>query len=209
MTRRPPAATPTPAARAVAAPAGARPWATAAPHPAAMPDACQPRWYCVHTKPRAEALALQQLQRQGFHAFLPRTRVLRLRNGRRVRGVEPLFPRYLFLRVQPQIESLAPVRSTRGVLGLVRFGERIAEVPTALVERLAGDADADGLIECAAGAPRPGDRVRILEGPLLGLEAIYRSQDGASRAVILLTLLGRDQQIRIPTRTLERLASSP
>ena len=30
------------------------------------------RWYCVHTKPRAEAQALEHLQRQGFECLLPR-----------------------------------------------------------------------------------------------------------------------------------------
>ena len=30
------------------------------------------RWYCVHSKPRSEAVALQNLQRQGFECLLPR-----------------------------------------------------------------------------------------------------------------------------------------
>ncbi len=166
------------------------------------------RWFCVQTKPRGESTALEHLTRQGFHCFLPRARLLRLRQGRRVRVIEPLFPRYLFLQAQPEVESLAPVRSTKGVLGLVRFGERIADVPAALVERLMRDVNAQGLIEFAAGMPRPGDRVRVLEGPLLGLEAIYRSQRGDDRAVILLTMLGRDQILSVPANTLERLAAT-
>ena len=79
-------------------------------------------WYCVHTKPRAEALALEHLQRQAFECLLPRIQHSVLRGGRRQRVVEPLFPRYLFLRANPEQQSLAAVRSTRGALGLVRPG---------------------------------------------------------------------------------------
>ena len=41
------------------------------------------RWYCVHTRPRAEAQAREHLQRQGFEVFLPRLRRSVLRGGRR------------------------------------------------------------------------------------------------------------------------------
>jgi transcriptional antiterminator RfaH len=180
----------------------------ATPHQQEQASDTTSRWYCIHTKPNAEHTALDNLARQGYHCFLPRMRVLRLRQGRRVRVIEPMFPRYLFLQARVGVDSIAPVRSTRGVLGLVRFGERIAEVPAALIERLIHDAGTNGLIEHATGKPRSGDRVRILEGPLIGLEAIYRSDRGEDRAVILLDLLGRDQQITISTQALERVAAT-
>lgn len=55
-------------------------------------------WYCVHTKPHAEAQALGHLQRQGFECLLPRVQSTTLRSGRWRIGIEALFPRYLFLR---------------------------------------------------------------------------------------------------------------
>ena len=64
-------------------------------------------WYCVHTKPRAEALALEHLQRQAFECLLPRIQHSVLRGGRRLRVIEPLFPRYLFLRANPAQPSLS------------------------------------------------------------------------------------------------------
>ena len=40
--------------------------------------------------------------------------------------VEPVFPRYLFVRLDFGVTNLAPIRSTLGVSDLVRFGEQRA-----------------------------------------------------------------------------------
>ncbi|MBS0465459.1 MAG: transcription/translation regulatory transformer protein RfaH, partial [Proteobacteria bacterium] len=72
-------------------------------------------WYCVHSKPRAETLAAEHLLRQGYECFLPRIlrRVALPRAGRSRCVVEPLFPRYLFVQADPNVQSLAAIRSTR------------------------------------------------------------------------------------------------
>ena len=56
-------------------------------------------WYLVHTKIRQEAVALANLQRQGFECFLPLIWVEKLRRGNLQVVQEPLFPRYLFIRL--------------------------------------------------------------------------------------------------------------
>ena len=89
-------------------------------------------WFAVLCKPRAEGLARKHLERQQFPCLLP----LVMRQRRTGRGldqrIEPLFPRYLFIETDADGRQLAPVRSTRGVSGLVRFGERAARVPEEL-----------------------------------------------------------------------------
>lgn len=168
------------------------------------------RWYCIQTKPRAEAIALEHLQRQGFECLLPRLRLRRLIARRLHERIEPLFPRYLFLAADPTTQSLAPIRSTRGVLGLVRFANEPAEVPAALIARLRADADATGVVDDHRQQPRPGDQVLILGGPLTGLHALYAQADGADRAIVLLQILGRDQRLVLPIemlcKTLDRAA---
>ena len=58
-------------------------------------------WYVTHTKPRQEIRAEEHLQRQGFHCFLPRIKRKRIRLKQRVEPIEPMFPRYLFVRLDP------------------------------------------------------------------------------------------------------------
>lgn len=160
-------------------------------------------WYCVHTKPRAEAQALENLQRQGFECLLPRLQRTMLRNGRRQKVVEALFPRYLFLRADAEATSLAPVRSTKGAVGLVRTAGLPATVPDEFIERLQADANAEGLITLPERRLLPGERVAITDGPLAGLQGIYTQAQGEQRALVLLELLGGAQSVALPNYVLE------
>lgn len=160
-------------------------------------------WYCVHTRPRAEAYALEHLQRQGFECLLPRLRRTILRAGRRQGVVEALFPRYLFLRADADTTSLAPVSSTRGTVGLVRTAGVPAAMPDAFIANLLADADASGLVIQPERTLLPGEQVLITDGPLTGLQGIYSQAQGESRALIFLELLGSAQSVALPTYVLQ------
>lgn len=113
--------------------------------------------------------------------------------------IECLFPSYLFLKADPARESLAPVRSTRGAIGLVRFGNEPAQVPQSVIERIRACVDAqDGLMRLSAPDLAPGSRVRIKDGPLGGIEAVFLAENGTDRVRLLLDLLGTAREIVIP-----------
>jgi len=156
-------------------------------------------WFAVLTKPRAEAVAFDNLQRQGYTCLWPRVRRSRRdATGMRER-IECLFPNYLFLRADPETESLAPVRSTRGSLGLVRFGGTPARVPDAVIEHIQSRLDpGDGMVRLDAPAWVPGTPVRISEGPLSGIAAIFLSTDGVDRVRMLVELLGSVREVVLP-----------
>lgn len=153
-------------------------------------------WFAVLTKPRAEAEASLCLSRQGFECLYPRTRrSVRAASGMVVR-TESLFPRYVFIRSDPSLQSLAPVRSTRGVAGLVRFGGEPACVPDLVIAQIQSRVDlSDGFVRLAAPPLEPGRAVRIHEGPLSGLDAIFQSMVGVDRVRLLLTLLGSERSV--------------
>ncbi len=159
-------------------------------------------WYAVFCKPRGEATAEANLQRQGYATYLPRITAERRRAGKWVACVEPLFPRYLFLRPRDAAHSLAPVRSTLGVTGLVRFGLQPAVVPAALIAELRACEAAALAGKDAAKLPHhelfaPGTVVKFMTGPFAGLEGIFGKASGADRAIVLLELLGRMQDVTV------------
>ena len=167
-----------------------------------MPDSSDagpfPCWFAVFSKPRREVEAAEQLERQGFMAFLPRVRARRRLRGQWREVIEPMFSRYLFLRATPGLDDLRPIRSTRGVIGLVRFGGEPRPVPEALIAELQRLCSAtNGALDLPEPLP-PGSRVRILEGPFAGYEAELLSQDGRHRARVLLELLGQFHSVQIP-----------
>lgn len=163
-------------------------------------------WYAVYTKPRQEAVALQNLERQGFRCLLPRAvNPYQRLSTRRAPRVEPLFPRYLFLNAVCEVQNMATVRSTRGVVGLVRAGFELLRVPPGIIRALQARQDpATGLVRLEPVPAQPGDRVRVFDGPLAGVEGIFEARTGEQRARVLMELLGRATAVEVDSLLLQR-----
>jgi transcriptional antiterminator RfaH len=87
-------------------------------------DGIAMHWYLVHSKPRQERLALENLERQGYQCYLPVLPTEKMRRGSLTIADEALFPRYLFIRLGNDLsdKGWGPIRYTTGVSRLVSFG---------------------------------------------------------------------------------------
>jgi transcriptional antiterminator RfaH len=161
-------------------------------------------WYLIHTKPRLEECALENLQNQGYACFLPQIRVEKLRRGKLVEVDEPLFPRYFFIQLDTgkHAQSWHPIRSTKGVSRLVTLGTEPAKVATELIDALRAHNDAATHIQPLFA---PGERVQIKDGPFAGLEAIYQFDNGERRAMVLIELLNKPSCITLAPASLRKL----
>jgi len=172
-----------------------------------MTDDSRQSWYVVCCKSRQEQVARDNLIRQGFDVYLPQISARQRRRGQWEMVVQPLFPRYLFLRADRQQQSLAVVRSTRGALGLVRFGGEPAVVPDGLVKAIIARADPDsGLHGDATNVIAIGSRVQIQEGPFTGIDAVFAGNDGESRALLLIEFLGKTNTVSVPRECFAKAA---
>ncbi len=172
-----------------------------------MHTAASYRWLAVCCKPRQEAVAEENLLRQGFHVYLPRICVRKRRRGQWNDAVEVLFPRYTFIRVDPLRHSTAAVRSTRGVVGLVRFGGQPAVVPDAVMDALRQREDAaSGLHQDNRPLFCAGESVRLVDGPLTGMEGVFTQQDGDKRVFVLLEMLGQANRVSVSRDWIARAA---
>lgn len=160
-------------------------------------------WYLIYTKPRQETLAQANLERQGYGVYLPKLRQMRRRRGKQEAVVEPLFPRYLFIHLDTQSDNWGPIRSTFGVASLVRFGSEPAQVPNGLVAHLKAQEGQEGLHEWAEPKMKVGDRVRVAEGPLKGVEGILLAKSGQERVMLLLEMLGKEVRTHLATGQIE------
>jgi transcriptional antiterminator RfaH len=158
------------------------------------------RWYLVHTKPSREAVAQNNLERQGFEVYYPRLRRRERWCKQPTERVTALFPRYLFLHLDEGCQSLRPVHSTIGVTSVVRFGFQYTVVPEAVIRELQTRADPDTGLHQLTGAPRlaRGANVRVCAGAFDGFEGIFERMSGADRVVVLLSLLGGDTAVQLP-----------
>ncbi len=155
-------------------------------------------WYAVQTKPRQEQIAEDNLQRQEYITYLPRLRTSKRRHGHWTAVTEPLFPRYLFIRLDPAEHSIAPVRSTVGVARLVKFGAELKSVPAQVIDFLKENED-PVTCEIVDNSPRfkKGARLEILDGPFQGLNGVFQLDSAEDRALVLISLLGRVSEVAI------------
>jgi transcriptional antiterminator RfaH len=162
-------------------------------------------WYLVHTKPRQEQLALDNLQRQKYDCYLPTLPVEKIRQSSMVLVEEPLFPRYLFIRLGLDFksQSWAPIRSTTGVSRLVRFGMEPAKVDDGLIETLREQESA------FKAQPKKrfsaGDRVVITQGPFAGIEGVFQMASGEQRVMVLIELMSKPVTLPVAPNQLKSL----
>lgn len=162
-------------------------------------------WYLIYIKPRQERYALANLQRQGFQCYLPTLPSEKLRQGMLMVTEEPLFPRYLFIRLGQgdSAPSWAPIRSTKGVSRLVSFGVEPAKVADSLVEALrAQEASVQAEPERLF---KPGERIRLTETPFAGIEGIFQMADGERRVMVLIELLSKQVPVRVALANLRKV----
>ena len=164
------------------------------------------RWYTLFTQPHREHLVQSAMQNQRFETYLPVTRPARTRSGRRSKL--PFFPRYLFVRADLNVVGESSLRWTPGVTSLVSFGGEPASVPDEAIwliqERL------DAVRRHRFGGLERGDRVRIRNGPLRDLMAVFeKGLSPSGRVRVLLEFLGQHTVCEVELDCLEPVRVRP
>jgi len=156
-------------------------------------------WFVVYTHPREEAVAEENLARQGYTTYWPRY-ARRVSHARKVQEVmASLFPRYLFVSFDPARHGWRSIRSTRGVVDLVRHGYEPTQVSPALIDMIRAREDARGSVVLGRQiALEKGQRFRLKGGAFDAHELIFETQKDSERVVALLSLLGREFKVEVP-----------
>lgn len=168
----------------------------------------RPQWYVVHTKPTREIMVSGLLEEQlGLTVYLPE--VVEMRRNKKRRA--PFFPSYLFVQASLAEVPTQAINSLPGVLKLVSFGGIPKALPAREIEALRqhlNDLNAQG------GLPthsfRPGDEIRLKDGPLEGLEAVFLGPMTPSQRVrVLLDFLGTQREAEVALDSIERVTPAP
>ena len=157
-------------------------------------------WYILCAKFKQEKRAAQELSQQNIVVFLPLYRYERIIRGKKIIKEEPLFSRYLFVRLNDENTNWTSVRSTRGISNFVEFGKGPAIVAQTIIDELKK-------IDILPPEPylKTGEKVRIIDGSLKGLRAIYQVPDSSTRSYILLAFMQQNQYVRIDNQLLEKI----
>ena len=146
-------------------------------------------------EPHREQLALHCLGLAGYETNFSRLREHRI----------TLFPGYCFLTVEAQWYA-APW--SLGIIGLIMDGIKPARVADHIIDDLR-KRERNGLIELPKRPGlKPGDRVRVLHGPLAGQLRLYAGHRPQERVLVLLALLGGQQRVELARDGIEAVGQA-
>lgn len=153
-----------------------------------------PPWYAIRTKSNCEKMAALSLEHKGYEQYLPLYRKYRPQSQRPMETDVPLFPGYVFCRLDLNI----PFRivTTPGVVKIVGFGSDPMPIPDAEIEAVQ-TALRFGLTAAPCPFLSEGQRIRVVRGPLSGVEGILLKKKNDLRMVISVTMLQRSISVEI------------
>lgn len=162
------------------------------------------RWVAVSTKPHQEKRAESCISHLGVECFLPLLEERKIIRRVRRTCIGPLFPGYLFARIDP-LEQYRMIKYAKGVRTIVEFGSSPAFVDDQLIDsiksRMVG-----GLVRLPSEPTRSGQVVRIVQGPLEGMEAVFeRNVSGPQRVVLLLRAIAYQVRLVVPRELVSNL----
>jgi transcription antitermination factor NusG len=161
-------------------------------------------WYAIYTRHQHEKVISQILRAKGLDVFLPLYNSTRRWKDRIVHLSLPLFPCYLFLRGMEQ--RRLDVVTTPGIVSVLSVNGEPAVIPESEIEAVRKAIEWGNRVE-----PHPflrcGDRVRVIAGPLEGLEGILVRKKNLFRLVLSVELLERSAAVEVDVSSVERVAS--
>jgi transcription antitermination factor NusG len=168
-------------------------------------DAAEPHWYAAYTCAQHEKRVAEQLAQRDVEHLLPLYAAMHRWKDRRVRVDLPLFPGYVFVRLV--LQDRLRVLQVPGVVRLVGFGGLPSALPDDQIEILRS-----GLAHRLHAEPHPflavGRRVRIVRGPLAGLEGILRRKKNSLRFVLSVELIQRSVAVDVDAADVQPLRVS-
>lgn len=165
-------------------------------------------WYAIWTRSHCERLVAEQLTAKGFSPFLPEMGARSRRQGKSHVVLVPMFPGYLFLRHAMEKRSYIEILKARGIVRILEGGWNrltpIADEEVGAIQRLVD-----------SGEPvfphayfRHGDPVRVVDGPLTGLEGMFlRDRPNRGRLVVSVNLLQTSVAVEVDAAFVEAIAS--
>ena len=162
-------------------------------------------WYVIHTKPGDEGRVRTNLQNQEIETFLPFLETYQYCNGRMIPKTKPLFPNYLFARLDLELHYYK-VKWTRGVSKILGSGSEPVPISAKVIQTIKERSGKDNLIKLEDEL-KDGDMVQINSGPFKSLRGVFQKvMSSKGRVRILLNLIGVDVPLQISKWQIKKVA---
>jgi len=163
------------------------------------------RWLAFYTRSRAEKSIYTRLHGMGIDCCVPIHKVVRQWSDRRKQVEEPLILGYIFAR--PQGRQYFDVLNTPGVVRCVMYCGQPARIPHVQIEMLQRLVDENWEVEQSAGPFQPGEKVRFIRGPLLGITGELVEVAGKHKVILRLDHIEHSLLVTVHPAQLERVTA--
>jgi len=159
-------------------------------------------WYAVWTRSRQEKVAAAMLKTLGVPHFLPLKSELRQWSDRRQTVNVPLFAGYLFVRMNPTSDNRLQVLKAPGIVGFVGNSSGALPIPDQQIEDICKILRMG--VECTV-LPllQEGDRVRVIRGPLIGVEGTLVRSNSTYRLSISIEMIHKSITVSVSPQDVE------
>jgi transcriptional antiterminator NusG len=156
-------------------------------------------WFVIYTASRQEKKVSVMLERYQIRHYFPLVKKLRLWSDRKKWVEMPLFNGYIF--VQPKPNERDQVLQVPGVVKYLKYNGGDAQVSSREIELIERLIEKGYHLESGvAGNLRKGDKVKIEQGPLKGIEAeVLKDADGSESVWIAFETISQVVKVVIPT----------
>ena len=159
-------------------------------------------WYIVQVFRGQEDNFIQRLNNENYEVFAPKQIQLLKRRDRVIRVLKPLFPGYIFIATDKDYISFRKyyqqsISIIEGCVKILKYKDEVEALyphERQFIERFLNK---DKVIDSSIGLIE-GDRIRIVEGPLIGNESLIKRINRHKRtALVEVTLFGEIQTIEL------------
>jgi len=159
-------------------------------------------WYVISTRSNCEKSASQMLVTLGIVHYLPLIEEVKRWSDRTKVISAPLFPGYLFVQIDGSAESQLVVRKVPGVVSFIANREGPVAVEDHEVHRVRTLLDRG--VRCSQHTfLENGDRVRVIRGPLSGLEGTFLRSGAQSSLVISVQAIRQAVSVSVAASDIE------
>ncbi len=141
-------------------------------------------WYAVSVCSRREKQCFALLCRKGIETFLPLQKQLRKWSDRKKEIEMPLFPGYIFVRINPA--QRFDVLSTPGIVRFIRFGGEDTPIPEVQINAIHAALLKPDIVEIVDVMMLPGEEVYISSGPFKGNYARLVRYNGKGKLQLIM-----------------------
>jgi transcription antitermination factor NusG len=158
-------------------------------------------WWVAHTKSRCEKAFAWDLMRRNVSYFLPMVERVTFSGGRKRRGMEPLFPSYVFFCGSADDRTTALVTDRLCQVIEVRDQDRLVDELSDIQRALTDSVELVPHVGAVVG-----EMCRVKRGPLEGLQGIVLQSGQRMRLILQVSILGQSVALEIDADLLERAA---